>query len=104
LAEVAADRPHVAQRRCADDLACFGKHWKPFADDRTCRDVRHASRGSDAHISGVCNANLGAVGDPSQVNHYIGQADLFSDGDEKIRSTTERDSARLSELFGGVEQ
>jgi hypothetical protein len=92
----------VAQRGRADDLARFGKHWKPLADDRICREVRYPSRGSDTDVSGVRHANLCAVGDSAKVHQQIGLVDLLSDGDEEIRSTTERDSAWPSELFGSV--
>src|SRR5262245_13772546 len=102
LTQVATDCPHVAQRRRADDLACFGKHWKPLADDRTGREVRYSSRSSDPHVSGVRNANLGAVGDPSKVHQQIRMVDLLGNSDEKIGPTAERDSAGPSERLGGV--
>ena len=65
-------------------------------------EVRYASGGSDAHISRLRHANLGTVWDSSKVHQQIGLVELFSDGDEEIRSATERDSAWPSELLGSV--
>ena len=104
LAEIAAERAHVPERRRARrrrtqldeggeiDRGRLGRWRCPTL--RVAAPIRTppSAVGDDSH----------GTGNRSEVDHEIRQADLFGDRDEQVRAPAERDRAGLGELLGGV--
>ena len=102
LAEVSAQRSHVAQRRRSHGVARLRQRWKARSDVRVDRNVVDPCEGTDAHAATGLGNDAVRGRNGAEIEDHGGSGKSLLDADEQVCSAAKRDGLSLAGQLSGV--
>ncbi len=97
LAEVAAERSHVPQRRGPDAAGGVGEHGEVLAHRRVLRERRDPHPRTDPHRAVRAHGDLRCAGEVPHIHHRGRRCETLLDPDQEVRAAAEGDGRGFRE-------